>query len=131
MGRGSALPWPGHLGPVGGRGHLFEGGRGPNQYVDPRKLQPIHNWFPVGLWLGTPGLSSEVDVETLVFAFAMFGSDTGIEVTGVVWCRESATKTNQTISLTIGVGQFGIVSVVGHGFEEIGHQPLPGRYGSG
>ena len=83
--------------------------------------------MPLSLWLGTPGLLTQVDVEALIFSFATFGGDAGVELTRIVWCRESAKKTKQTVRLTVGVREFGIGSVVWHGFEYVSHEPLAGR----
>ena len=97
VGHGRAQPWPDYLGPVGGRSNLFERCCWADQSIDPRELELSIKWLPVSLWLGTPGLLIQVDVEALTFSFATFGGDAGVELTQIVWCRESATKTKQTI----------------------------------
>jgi hypothetical protein len=119
VGHGRAQPWPDYLGPVGERSNLFERCRWAEQSIDPSELEPCNDWLPVSLWLGTPGLLTQVDVEALIFLFGTFGGDAGVELTRMVWCRESATKTKQTIWLTVSVREFGIGSVVWHGFEDV------------
>ena len=103
---------------------MFERCRWADESVDPWELEPCHDWLPVGLWLGTPGLLTQVDVEALVFAFATFGSNASFELTRIVRCRESATKTKQTIRLTVRVHEFRIGSVVWDGFEDVSHESL-------
>ena len=98
---------------------MFEGCRWADQIGDSRELEPRYNRLPVSLWLGTPGLLSQVDMEALIVSFATFDSDAGIELTRIVRCRESATKTKHTIRLTVSVREFGIGSVVWHGFEYV------------
>jgi hypothetical protein len=99
MGHGRARPWPDCLGPFGGRSNLFERCRWADESVDPWELEPCHDWLPVGLWLGTPGLLTQVDVEALSSSFATFGCNAGVELTRIVWCRESAKKQSKQSGL--------------------------------
>jgi hypothetical protein len=125
--RAHPWPWPYYLDPVSRGIDLFEGCRWPDQSINAWELEPAYDWLPVSLWFGTSGLLSQVDIEALIFLFATFGSYASIKLTRTVWCRESAMKTKQTVGLTISICQFGIGSVVWHGFEYVSHEPLAGR----
>jgi hypothetical protein len=112
------------LGPVCQQCEAFESCCWLNDAVNARELQPIDDGFPVRLWLGSPWLLRKIYVQALVAPVASAGGNTCFELTGIVWRRESTTKTNQTISLTIVVHHFGILCALRHGLKDVRHEPL-------
>jgi hypothetical protein len=93
--------------------------------------EPVNNWLPVGLWLGPPGFLGEVNMEARTMVFAMLHSNAEVQVAQIVRCWECATKTHQTVVLTIVVLHSRIGCIHGHCIEQVGHEALPRRNGRG
>jgi hypothetical protein len=125
MGHGLTDPWPWMLGPIRQWSQLLEGSCRSDESFNSGQTQPLNDWCPVGLGLGTPGLSGEINVEVLIVSFVTTCGNARFELTRIVWRQKSATKTNQTISLTVLVHHFGILCVLRHCFEEVHHKVLP------
>ena len=104
---------------------LERGGRFEN-CADAGNKEEIDDWFPVYLWLGAPGFGMQVDMETAGVArlSSTFGSNTGGRVALVVGRRQRATKTNQTVDLTVGIGQPGETGMFWQGVKYIIHEAL-------